>query len=325
MKAPAAILLSALLCLNFSCSRSHELSPATAPDLTGEILAVVGDERISASEFEAELNRRSQGLPGIYATAEQRARLLEEMIRLKAALAQARATGFDRDPAMVTLVERLIAERFQEAEFARRFDSDPVVSDEQVAAFYEENAARFRTPAAVRAGVVWMKASPRAEPERRAELRARAKSIRLQAQQADDASFNRIVQQHSDHQSTRYIGGDTGWLRADEHRPEWNAAVVEAAFALEQPGEVAPLVESPDGYYIVRLMTRQPAGIRPLAEVGEAIRYQLLQSKRQQQEQEFSAALKDGLHIEINHTLFESIPAPVSPSIAAGPPVLPGN
>jgi hypothetical protein len=325
MKLPAAILLSALICLSFSCSRSDKPGPAAVSEGAGGILAVVEGERVTMAEFQAELNRRSQGLPGAYRTSGQRARLLEEMIRLKAALAQARAAGFDRDPETVALVEALIAGRFQEIEYARRFDANPSVSDEEVAAFYDVNAGQFRTPAAVRAGVVWIRTSPRAEPEKRAELRARAEAIRRQAQAADDAAFSRIVQQHSEHQATRYMGGDTGWLRADERRPEWDEAVVEAAFALEQPGEVAPLVESPNGFHIVRLTGRQPTGIRPLDEVRETIRYQLRQSKRERQEQEFFGVLREGLNIEINQALFESIPAPASHSIAAGPPALPEN
>ena len=222
-------------------------------------------------------------------------------------------------------MERLIADRFQEDHHARFASGEPSISEEEIAGYYEAHPEEFQVLPAMRAGVIWIKASPKADPEKRAEIQARAESIREKAILADGAEFNRIVQQHSNDQSTRYIGGDTGWLHRDGTSAHWNTAVCEAARSLERASDVAPLVDSADGFYVVRLTARQQPGSRPLEEVREKIRYHLLQTKRKDRESHVQEMLTKGLSIEINHALLESIPAPASPSPVPRPPALPAN
>lgn len=288
------------------------------------MLAVVGKEHITAEEFGAELARRSEGFPEAYSTPEQRARLLDEMIRTKAALAKARASGFEREPATRALIEKLIASRFEEREFAKWSATNPPLGEAEINSYYETRREQFRVPAAVRAGVVSFKVSSKAAPAKRLEIRAKAEAIRAQASTADEAGFIRLVQQHSEDQSSRYTGGDTGWLRKGESSQHWPEAVVNAVFALEKPGEVAPVIESANGFFVVRLTGRRETDVRPLAEVRDAVRYQLQQARRQKMEREFAAALKRGLDIQTNQDVFKSISPPKS-GLTSAPPAMPGG
>jgi len=323
MNRPGAILLPVLACLCCSCSRQADLNPKTGKEVRGDIVAAVGEEQISAAEFQSAWNRRLRGAPGLQANPEQRERLLEELIRAKAALVKARAAGMDRDPETTALVDRLIVARYTEAEFARRFAEDPSVDEKEIASFYEASPIRFRVPAAVRAGFIWLTISQKADTEQRTAMRARAEQVHAEAIKADAATFKTLVQQHSEDQATRYTGGDTGWLREGE-LASCDPAVAAAAFKLQNPGEIAPLLATSNGFYIVRLLERQSPGVRPLAEVLEAIRYQLLQQKRQQREHDFFEEMKRGLAIVVNHDLLNSIQAPAAVSNSA-PPALPGS
>ncbi|HEX5218396.1 MAG TPA: peptidyl-prolyl cis-trans isomerase [Verrucomicrobiae bacterium] len=317
----ACVLLSVLLAvLCCSCSKKADPKQATGSPTQEEILAWVGDQPITAREFQAEQNRRWHNAP---ITEAQQQRLLEDLIREKATLAKARAAGLDRSPETVALVERLIVARYTEAEFAKRFGKEPEVEDAEIQKFYGSNLARFQIPAAVRAGLIWLPLSPKADVTRRAALLANAEALRERAASADAIGFRALVQQHSEDQATRYTGGDTGWLH--EGQPaSCHPAVMTAALQLQQAGEVAPLVVVSNGVYIVRLLERRMASTRPLIDVREAICYELQQQKRAQREQEFFAEMKRGLDIKVNRDVLNSISTPTQVSNAA-PPALPGS
>lgn len=318
------ILFLGLVVVGVSCSRNTTPEKVATETGPGPILAVVGTEQLTLAEFEAELARRAHGLPGAAATTEQRTRLLDEMIRLKAGLAKARAHGQEREPATRALIEKLIAAQYVEAEFSKWAATNAPVTDAEIRAFYDNHPEQFQEAAAVRAGVIRFNISSKAEASQRAALREQAAAIRAQAAQVDEAGFRRLVQQHSEDQATRYAGGDTGWLPADEPSSHWPPAVVTAACALPQAGDVAPLVATAEGFFVVRLVERRPAQRRPLATVQEAVRYQLQQTRRQQLEAAFTAELKRDLRIEVNQSLLTPRPNPAATAQATPPPV-PGS
>lgn len=317
-----------LLCLLVvaGCGSDPEIPPPPpANTLTDEVVAVVGEERITREDFQAEVERRSQGRAGAYATPESRARLLEELIESKAVLIRAREANFDQRPATTAQIERLIADKYREERRADLFATEPSVGPAQIAAYYQANPAQFQVPAAVRAGVIRVQVSRHAGEDQRASLQERADAIRREAAETDGDGFARLARRHSDDQATRYIGGDTGWLGEGEATPRWDPAVVRAVRELEEPGAVAPLVETDAGYHVVRLIARRPSGTRPLEEVSENIRHRLLHAAREERERELARSLRHGLSIEINHALLKALPAPAQTPFDSGPPELPSN
>lgn len=288
------------------------------------MLAIVEGEKITQSQFEAELDRRAGGIPSAYASLEQREALLEELIRRKAALVRAREQHLDHDPETAALVEQLISSRYIESELSKATEEAPSVTTAEIEEYYRNNAPHFRQPSQVRCGVIWLKSSAKAEPTKRDEIRLKAEGLRKAAVNADAAAFAQLVQQHSDDQSTRYIAGDTGWLKAEDSSTRLPREVVRAAMQLNQAGEVAPLVESDNGFYVVRLTEREAASLRPLSEVEDAIRYNLQKLKRQQVEQAVFDKMKDGLKIKIYQQAFDTLPPPSS-TATAKVPRLPGR
>jgi parvulin-like peptidyl-prolyl isomerase len=74
------------------------------------------------------------------------------------------------------------------------------------------------------------------------------------------ANFAALAQQVSEDASTAANGGDLGWFPRDV--PLMPPVVVEAAFALN-PGEIGRVIESDQGYHIIKVEAREPN--RPLA------------------------------------------------------------
>ncbi len=300
----------ALGLLLLSATSCRQDPPAPEAALGADVVAVVAGRPVRRAALEAELARRGPGV-----TKET---VLGDLIRQQATLVQLRAAGFDRDPETVAAVERLLVARFEERELAEA--EAPKVSDAEVQAAYAADAARYAIPAAVRGGALLLKCSPKAATGQRAEVKQRAEQLRTAAAAADAAGFERLVREYSDDQSTRYHGGDTGWLSVSQKAGGWDPAVVQALQALATPGEYAPVVETPGGFYVVRLTETKAAGIRPLAEVRDALRHQLQVAKREQLTAAYQARMRSGLDIRTNtaalaQTLVTARTEPQPPSL----------
>ncbi len=309
MKTTFAFLAMGLIAVVVTSCRQNGVPSEAA--LGPDVVAVVSGRPITRAALESELTRRGTG-----ATKEA---VLGDLIRHEATLAQVRATGFDHDPAMVDAVERMLVARYQERELANA--DAPVVTDEEIRTAYIANANRYSTPAEVRGSVLFLKSSPKATPERRLEVKKRADQLLADAIAGDAVTFGRLVREHSEDQPTRYRGGDTGWQTANQNAGGWDATVVKALWAIPKPGGYAPVIETPEGFYIARLTEIKAAGTKPLAEVSEVIRYQLRQAKREQLTTAFHARMCAGLDIRTNTTSLAE--TPVVARADQQPPVIP--
>jgi parvulin-like peptidyl-prolyl isomerase len=129
-----------------------------------------------------------------------------------------------------------------------------------------------------------------------------------------------VVARHSEDQASRYRGGDIGWLNSET--PGVDPRLVATLAGVEKPGDLAPLISTPRGLVIARLLEKKEAGFKALAEARETIRYQLSRLKTQQAEAGLQASIKAGLDIQVNPALLESISLPVE---KIEPPKMPGT
>jgi peptidyl-prolyl cis-trans isomerase C len=283
------------------------------------VVAVVGGQPITLEAMRQEVTRRSLVLRN-KGDAET---LLEGLILREAAYAKAKAQGFERQPEVAAAIRRLVAEMFQESERGKAADRSRVTVEE-IRSYYRAHPAQYSTPAKRRGAVIFLGAGGRMAPEQRAALESRARGLQQAAERgAGDANgFSELARQYSEDQATRYRGGETGWVTVDPRDSGLAAAVIKALFAIEGAGDLAPLVCTPEGYYVVKLLAIQPATVRSLAEVSEGIRYRLERERTDRGWQEVREAMKAGMDIRINGGLLESVIAP-APAGALGRPTLP--
>ncbi len=294
MKALPAIIASGMVLLTaVSCRREQAPDAAASPD----VVAVVGGRTVSRAALEKELARRG---PDVTKEA-----VLGDMVRFEATLAKLRAAGFDRDPEIVAAVERMLVARYEERELSG--SETPAVSAEEVRARYAAESTDYRIPPAVRGELIFLKCSPKAEAAARMRIAGVADALLARAKTADTAGFERLVRENSEDQATRYRRGDTGWLETGRPAPAFDPAVAGALFALQTPGDFAPVVDTPAGFYIVRLAEVRPESTRPLAEVAEAIRHRILREKREQLQSGFLSRMKAGIDIRTNTAALEQI------------------
>ncbi len=113
------------------------------------------------------------------------------------------------------------------------------------------------------------------------EKQARKKIDRLYLalQQGDD--FAQLAQNFSEDANSVQSGGDLGFI-GESQLEKANADLRKAVMALH-PGQYTPIIPSPEGYRILKVITREPAGQRELNDpaVQQTIRETLVNRKDQ--------------------------------------------
>lgn len=271
-----------------------------APEMAGEVVALVNERVITTRDLNAELARRG-GPTREQLTPEQRQAIVQDLIRAEAFFQKARAAGFAEQPDLQAAIRQLVAQRYEREQLARL--PAPVVTEAEIRAFYEQHrAARYSTSERIRAALLFIRVPPDADSATRAELLKRAQTAWEEAQNdpANPRDLGTVAALYSDHAPSRECGGDLGRLTRDEALAQLEKPVVEALFGLKRRGQISQGIIMPTGYYTVKLIERQPAVNRTLEQVREEIRRELALARAAEQKQQFYDQLIRDLVISVN-------------------------
>jgi peptidyl-prolyl cis-trans isomerase SurA len=273
-----------LLVLALACAAP--LAAAQRAALVDRIVAVVNKEVITATELaerlaQAERQLRRQGIPLPERAAFER-QILEHLILEKAQLQLAAETGLRVDELQLDrAVQRIVeANKTTLAEFRKTLEADGVsferfradvrkqilltrlrerevddrvqVSDGEIDIFLEANRAATQTAVEYNVAHILVRIPEQASPERIEQARARAEQARVEA--AGGADFGRLAATLSD-AGDALQGGALGW-RTPGRLPELFAEALQGM----KPGEVSPLLRSPAGFHLLKLLDRRGRG-----------------------------------------------------------------
>jgi peptidyl-prolyl cis-trans isomerase D len=167
---------------------------------------------------------------------------------------------------------------------AEDFEAEVSVTPQEVEEFYTRHVAgRFTTPARVRARHILFSLPPGVSAEEREKARATAEEVLARAKAGED--FAALAKTYSQDTATAPQGGDLGFFA----RGRMVEPFEEAAFALPVGG-VSDLVETPFGLHIIKVEAKEEERVRPLAEVQEEIRQELVRARARTRAQEHAQA-----------------------------------
>ena len=276
------------------------------------IVAIVNNEVITISEFEAEVLDETVRLRARYDGEELARRLLQKeyavlnrMIERKLQLQEARARDIKvSDAELDQAIEQLRQSRpnivdstsrvvFREEMIIRRiFDLDVrrriVVSPEEVRSYYTQSQEEFTAPVRYHLRQILLK--PQVD-ETNADVSVRANDIVKQFK--DGKSFAELVQQYSEGTES-ILGGDLGLMRKDEL-----LGPLARALNRLKVGEVSRPVETELGIHILNLEEATPGKTLPFEEVKDSIKNNLFQQKTHDLRGKWLSGLKDKAYIEI--------------------------
>jgi parvulin-like peptidyl-prolyl isomerase len=301
-----------------ACRREEPSAP-----LPSKAVAVIDGTIISPEGLVEEIGR--QGYTNAWDSAVESC--LEEMIRFEVVYAKAKQEGFDKSPKVqasirssrptgvptetsqavqAPAIKQIVVDRFLETHLGLDATKLPI-SDAEIQAYFRKNPDEFSTPPQAHGSIIFVRVSPDSSPEQRETLKKRAESIRAAAiEQRDPKVFASLARQHSDDPTSRSVDGDMGWVRRDAAN-QWPESVVRVLFELKDPGDVSPVVTTPDGFHVVRLIKYRPASVAQWTEVRERIRSRLAEKKEEERANQFFASLKAGVRIQINRPLVDAI------------------
>ena len=293
-------------------------APGTRHGLTTEqarqVLAQVGPHEITLGEFADRLAEQSPYLRARYNSPERRRELLDNMVRFELLALEAERRGYRNDPDVARAERQALVQELLKREVEDKIRLEDV-TDAEVRAYYEAHPDEYHQPAQVRASHI--RFADRASAQRAlAQLEAHPDDIEL---------FRRLARESSTDEATRAIDGDlhffsrpvAGAPHVDGAPPE---AVANAAFEIPTVGGLCPrVVQSPDGFHLVKLTARRNALERSLADATPIIRNLLWRKKREEATQALIARLRSAAHVQEDPSVLAGIhvEAPPASPVAA--------
>ncbi len=253
------------------------------------VLARVDDIAITAADLK-EVLTRYKNQPFVlarYSSIDRRKELLDSLVRYEVLAIEARNRGYLRDPEVQRIAKDEMVRRLVRQEIDDKANLSDI-SDAEVKRFYQTHLKEYTQPETVRASLIL--------------IRDRAKATRVLARaralpKADMKDFRDLVAEYSEDADSQQRGGDlTQFARKTTQYPP---AIVSAAFALKETGDVSGLVPTDKGYAILKLTDHRSAHTRPLKGVSLDIKKRMLNDLRAKERKEFIEQARKRIKVEI--------------------------
>lgn len=272
------------------------------PDQAKQVLARVGDRTITLGDFASALEHMDQFDRMRYQAPERRKELLNEMIDVMLLADEARARGYDKDPATEQELREILRDAYLKK--VRQGVAQPKdIPDTEVKAYFDAHKADFHDPERRRLSIVVLPS------------RAAAEAVLATARSASPSQWGELVRSKSVDPSAKAnvpvdLAGDVGFVSPPGDPRGANARVPDEvrAAAFEAPtvnaGDVVPHVV-PVGnrfFFVVRITSRTDPHDRALSDVENTIRVKLAQQKAHEKEEASIDELRQQFQVKVDET-----------------------
>ena len=282
-----------------SCGKQPEkgqepVKPAKETVQKSAVVATVGSRTIDKDQVTAELVRRAGG----HMDKVNMKVVLDEMIQNEMLLAKALETGLDKHPEVIRAYNNLLIESLKQKEISSRISMDSIPDDE-IKAYYTTNIARYSFPGSVRLAIIFKKIDQKMTDQQKAEIRKQLEEVKMKASEMTNViGFGALAEQYSDDAQTIKMGGDIGWIIQDQGS-NFDDKIVEAGFALQQPGEISEIISTDSGMFLIRLIEKRKSVSRPIEDVKRHIQYAIYTTKSAEAEKAFIDQLKANTPVQV--------------------------
>jgi len=281
------ILLLAIFALTASsCDKLPFISKKApkAERVKGTVLAKVNSTVITLEDFNTRVDNFNQMSEELKIDSlDKKKGFLQTLIQQELFFQQAISLGLDKNEEINKAIE----------EFRKGFIIQKLISDEltaigveagEIESFYNLAKNNYLVPAEIKAREIVVSS----------EETARQILIEL----LKGTNFASLAQQYSKAPSAK-TGGSLGWIKKGDRKLE---RFDESAFSLEK-AEVSNIFKTKEGYVIVKIDDKRGGELRPISEVWDQVKGELLNFKQNQRIVEFERNLRATSNIEIHEEL----------------------
>ncbi|MBX9743123.1 MAG: peptidylprolyl isomerase [Chthoniobacterales bacterium] len=167
-----------------------------------------------------------------------------------------------------------------------------VVSPVKIKAYYEKNQTTYTTPEQVKLRMIVLHESKQnSGGTTSVSKKSMANEIRQKI--AEGAEFDRMAQMYSE-DSTQDSGGDFGWVE-----PKTLNDALHKTISSMKAGEVSPVIELDNAFYIIMVEAIKKASSKPLAEVEQEIEQRLMEEEMLKAQERWLKGLREKAYIKI--------------------------
>ena len=168
---------------------------------------------------------------------------------------------------------------------------EPKGSEQQLRDFYEQNAARYRTPVTLRPAHITFAVPKGAPPENVQESRKKCQEVLNRIRKGED--FGEMAKLYSQDPSAK-DGGDLGYFKKGELLPAF-----EKELERLQVGEVSGIVRTDFGFHLIKLLDRKGGTPLPFEEARGQVQQEFYRSEMERAVKQFITSLKNKSVIDI--------------------------
>jgi peptidyl-prolyl cis-trans isomerase C len=290
-------------------------TPADAPSSGGapqagsekkdsRALANIGKETISVADFEDHITRQSPFVRRRFQDAEQRKKLLDDMVKREVMAQEAASKGYDKDAEVVQTMKKVMVQKLIREEFDKNF-RNVEIPDAELQTYYDANKGDYHQPEMVRLSHIFIKAEAGKKPAAQKEARDLVKE--LQAKKNDYNAFREAAKKYSDAPDAATTGGDLSYLSLADLEAKVGKPAADAGFALKTVGDMTDALETPDGFHVLKLTGRRKEIDRSFDQVKNQIKNRMARDKRTQAYDEFVNGLMKKYEVKVDESLLAQV------------------
>ncbi|ADJ29169.1 peptidylprolyl isomerase [Nitrosococcus watsonii] len=281
---------------------------ARAAEPEEEVLIRYKDIVVTAADFQAELETiPEQYRANIAASGERIHQLLDKIFTYRVLAKEAQEQGLEQNPEVqqeLKLEKEEILGKARLRQLRQQALADNPDFEALARERYQANPEKYQQPERVKVSHILIKPEERSEEEAR-ELAEQVRQLAL----TDEKPFSELALQYSEDPSLEKNKGDLGFIAKGMTTQSFE----EAAFALEQPGAISPVVKSRFGFHIIRLEERQAPKTKSFAEVKESLVEDIKATHLNQVVQTHLNQIRNAEGIQMNREAWQKL-KPTSPT-----------
>lgn len=263
-----------------------------------EIIATIGQFEITKTEFEREIIYRG----GEHPAQVDKKQLLDEMIRKKLLLNQAYTIGLPERESIQREYSHLLIGKIRE-EYIQKAREKIHLGEEEMKTFYQVHQEEYTIAMKRQFAILFFKKRLKDKGKEKKRILEKFSEIMLLDKKGllknKDNGFGVYAIDYSEHQVSRYKGGELGWFGKGKN-VNWEQEVLDKGFSLLKIGDISDMVETERGYYLVRLMAEKKAKHIAYEKVKLKIRQKLILTKQEEIKENFDKYLRATFKVEID-------------------------